>query len=265
MALLSDALESIINVVAAGSAIIALTISARPADASHPYGHSKAEYFSAAIEGALVLVAAASIFREAHFGWLDPQAPSAPFAGMAINGLATCINLVWALFLIRKGRAWRSPALVAGGQHVLTDVWTSGGVLVGFALVPLTGWLRFDPAIAALVAVNILWTGYAMLRDAAGGLMDKAAEPGLLAQIRTAIATQATGAIEAHDVRTRQSGRTTFIEFHLVVPGELTVREAHGIADRIEAGLREALGEAVITIHVEPAENAKRRGVLVLP
>jgi len=256
VALLSDALESIINVVAAGSAIIALTISARPADASHPYGHSKAEYFSAAIEGALVLVAAASIFREAHFGWLDPQAPSAPFAGMAINGLATCINLVWALFLIRKGRAWRSPALVAGGQHVMTDVWTSGGVLVGFALVPLTGWLRLDPAIAALVAVNILWTG---------GLMDKAAEPGLLAQIRTAIATQATGAIEAHDVRTRQSGRTTFIEFHLVVPGELTVREAHGIADRIEAGLREALGEAVITIHVEPAENAKRRGVLVLP
>ena len=265
MALLSDALESIINVVAAGSAIIALTISARPADASHPYGHSKAEYFSAAIEGALVLVAAVSIFREAYFGWLDPQAPSAPFEGMAVNGLATCINLVWALFLIRKGRAWRSPALVAGGQHVMTDVWTSGGVLVGFALVPLTGWLRFDPAIAALVAVNILWTGYAMLRDAAGGLMDKAAEPGLLAQIRTAIATQATGAIEAHDVRTRQSGRTTFIEFHLVVPGELTVREAHGIADRIEAGLREALGEAVITIHVEPAENAKRRGVLVLP
>jgi cation diffusion facilitator family transporter len=151
VALYSDALETVINVFAAVGALIALWFSEQPADANHPYGHHKAEYLSAVVEGALVLVTALAIGREAWLGWENPRAPATPFLGIAINAAAGGINLVWALVLIRNGRRWKSPALVAGGRHVMTDVWITGAVLVGFALVPLTGWLRLDPLVAALV------------------------------------------------------------------------------------------------------------------
>jgi cation diffusion facilitator family transporter len=265
IALYSDALESIINVVAAGAAFIALGVSAQPADSNHPYGHHKAEYFSAVFEGGLVLLAAVSIFRSAYLGFLTPKPLDTPFIGLAINAGASFINGLWAWLLLMWGRRWRSPALVADGRHVLTDVFTSAGVIVGVALVSVTGWLVLDPAIAALVGINILWSGYKMVREGAGGLMDEAPSPVVVNRIKELIGQHAAGAIEAHDVRTRHAGRMTFIEFHLVVPGGTSVAEAHEICDRIETALKDDMeGEALITIHVEPEAKAKLGGVLVL-
>ena len=264
VALYSDALETVINVVAAIGALIALWFSALPADANHPYGHNKAEYLSAVVEGALVLATAFMIAREAWAGFEHPHAPETPFVGIGLNAAAGVINLVWALVLITRGRAWKSPALVAGGRHIMTDVWTTGAVLVGFALVPLTGFLRLDPIVAALVAVNILRAGYTMLRESVGGLMDEVADPEAVADLRRIISANAQGALESHDVRTRVAGRVTFVEFHLVVPGRMSVEESHVICDRIEEALRDKLGEAVINIHVEPEEKAKHEGVAVV-
>jgi cation diffusion facilitator family transporter len=264
VALYSDALETVINVVAAVTALIALWFSAQPADANHPYGHQKAEYLSAVVEGALVLATAFAIGREAWNGLQAPHAPDAPFIGIGLNASAGVINLVWALVLIRVGRAWKAPALVAGGRHIMTDVWTTLAVLVGFALVPLTGKIWIDPAVAGFVALNILWTGYRMLRESVGGLMDEVANPEAVEELRRVISANAEGALEAHDVRTRQAGSVTFVEFHLVVPGRMAVEDSHAICDRIEHALREMLGEAVINIHVEPEAKAKHSGVVVV-
>jgi cation diffusion facilitator family transporter len=264
VALYSDALESTINVVAAGAAFIALRVSAQPADANHPYGHYKAEYLSAVFEGVLVVLAALSIMREAYQGFLAPKPLDAPFLGLGMNAIASLINAVWGWALLRWGRAWRSPALVADGRHVLADVWTSGGVLIGVGLVALTGWVVVDPALAALVAVTILWSGWRVVREATGGLMDEAPPTDDVNRLKSVIGEHATGAIEAHDVRIRHAGRMTFVDFHLIVPGNMRVAEAHDICDHIEAALRVALsGGAVITIHVEPESKAKRSGVLV--
>lgn len=264
VAFYSDALETIINVTAALAALVALRISAKPADADHPYGHQKAEYFSAVLEGMMVLGAAAAILHEVYNAWGRAALPEAPLFGMAINGLATLLNGGWATFLIRSGRAWRSPAILASGQHVLTDVWTSAGVLAGFALIPFTGWLWLDPVLAGLVALNIVWTGIGMVRHSVDALMDKAAAPETQDAIRRVISGNADGAIEAHDLRTRTSGHVTFIEFHLVVPARMTVQDAHVICDRLELSLRQEVGQAVITIHVEPEGKEKHRGVLVI-
>lgn len=264
IALLSDALESIINIAASLAALVALRISAQPADDNHPYGHHKAEYISAVVEGVLILLAAGSILREAYFGFLDPRLPDQPFQGILLNGLATVLNAVWCSVLLRYGRRWRSPALVADGRHLLTDVVTSIGVLVGFVLVPLVGWPQLDPLIAGLVALNILWTGWSLMRESVGGLMDEAPPANVVARIKELVSTHAAGAIEAHDLRTRHAGRMTFVEFHLVVPGEMTVAAAHDICDRIEQAFEADMEDMVITIHVEPEGEAKHRGVVVL-
>lgn len=265
IALYSDALESIINVVAAGAAFLAIGVSARPPDTNHPYGHHKAEYFSAVFEGGLVVGAALSIFHAAYLGFLTPITLDAPFVGLAINGGASVINGVWAWLLLLWGRRWQSPALVADGRHVLTDVVTSVGVIVGVAVVAVTGWLVLDPIVAVLIGVNILWSGYTMVRAGTAGLMDEAPPPEMVARIKELIGQHAAGAIEAHDVRTRHAGRMTFVEFHLVVPGDIRVAEAHEICDRIEAALKADMnGEALITIHVEPEEKAKLAGVPVV-
>ncbi len=244
--------------------MVALWFAEQPADANHPYGHNKAEHLSAVVEGALVLVTALAIGREAWLGWQHPHAPDTPFLGIALNSAAGAINLVRASVLIRNGRAWKSPALVAGGKHIMTDVWTTGAVLVGFALVPLTGWLWLDPAVAALVALNILWAGYGMLRESVGGLMDEVADTDAVGEMRRIISANADGAIEAHGVRTRTAGSVTFVEFHLVVPGRMAVEDAHEICDRIEGALRRNLGSAVSSIHVEPKRKAKHGGVVVV-
>ena len=264
VALLSDALESIINVAAALFAFIALSVANRPADENHPYGHTKAEYFSAVIEGVLILLAALLIIFEAYPKLTHPVALDAPLLGILINGLASVINAAWAVFLIQRGRTWRSPALTADGRHLMTDVLTSIGVLIGVGLAQLTNWAILDPAMAIFVALNILWSGWGLIRGSVDGLMDAAASPEMVARVRRLVSEHATGALEAHDFRTRHAGRTIFIEFHLVVPNAMTVLESHNICDRIEEALIQEVEGAIVTIHVEPEESAKHRGVLVI-
>lgn len=264
VALYSDALESVINVVTAVAAFMAVRLSAAPADANHPYGHHKVEYFSAVLEGVLIIVAALAILREAYFGFLSPKVIDAPVQGLAVNVLATAINAGWSWLLIRRGRRLRSPALVADGRHLLTDVMTSAGVVLGLLFVPLTGWHWLDSALAALVAVNILWSGWGLMKESIGGLMDEAIPDATLNRVREIIAVNADGAIEAHDLRTRHAGRMTFIDFHLVVPGQMSVTDAHDICDRLERALKADVEDALITIHVEPDDKAKHAGIVVL-
>ena len=264
VAFYSDALESLVNIATALAAVAAIRYGALPADANHPYGHHKAEYFAVVVEGVFIVIAAISIFRAAYAGYLVPHAIDQPAAGLTVNIVASLINGAWGTVLVREGRRRRSPALVADGMHLFTDVATSAGVVVGLALALLTGWLILDPILAALVAINILWAGWRIIRMSIGGLMDEAVAPETLERIRALISENATGAIEAHDIRTRHAGRMIFIEFHLVVPGTMAVSVSHDICDRIEKALRAEVSDASITIHVEPEEKAKHTGVVVV-
>jgi cation diffusion facilitator family transporter len=216
------------------------------------------------LEGALIVVAAMVILHASWEAVFAPRAPEQAAAGLLVSVAATAINAAWAVVLFRQGRRASSPALLADGRHLVADVVTSLGVVVGVGAVALTGILWLDPLLAALTAVNILWSGSRLVRESVGGLMDEAVEPVLLGRIRTAVSTHAAGAIEAHDLRTRHAGRITFIEFHLVVPGSMSVDAAHAICDRIEAALKAEMDGAIITIHVEPEGKAKHHGVLVL-
>jgi cation diffusion facilitator family transporter len=264
VALYSDAAESVVNIATAIAALIAIRYSALPPDANHPYGHQKAEYFSVVLEGVLVIIAAIVIAREAWVTFLNPRAIEQPALGLAINVVASLVNGAWCWVLLREGRRRRSPALVADGKHLLTDVITSVGVVVGVILTVATGKLILDPLLAAAVALNILWQGWRLVRVSIGGLMDEALPADTLTRIRTIIKANADGALEAHDLRTRAAGRMTFIEFHLVVPGTMPVSESHDICDRIERALRAEVSDATITIHVEPEAKAKHSGVVVL-
>ncbi len=263
-ALFADMLETVVNVAAASAALAAVRYSAMPADENHPYGHAKVEYFSAVLEGALILVAASMILQEVYQAWFRPRAPDQPLVGLALSAVATVINGSWATVLRRRGKRLGSPALVADSHYLMSDVVTSAGVIAGVGLVAATGILWLDPVLAGATAVMILFSGARLLRESVGGLMDEAVRTDELANIRSLVSTQAEGAIEAHDLRTRRAGRITFVEFHLVVPGAMPVAEAHVICDRIEAALKESLGSAVITIHVEPEGKAKHSGVVVL-
>ncbi|MBD8065543.1 cation transporter [Devosia sp. PTR5] len=264
VALYSDALESIVNVVTAITALVAVRLARRPADAALPYGYHKAEYFSAVVVGVMIIVAAILILREAFYGFLEPRVPNAPMEGLAISVAATVINFVWANVLKTQGRKARSPSLEADGRHLMTDVVSTIGVLAGLGLVYLTGWAQLDAILAALVALNILWSGWGVIRESVGGLMDVAVPVDTQKLIREVISANAEGAIEAHDIRTRQAGKLTFIDFHLVVPGAMSVDDAHAICDSIEAKLREAVKDVQITIHVEPENKAKHSGIVVV-
>lgn len=257
VALYSDALESVVNVLTALAALLAVWISAKPADDNHPYGHAKAEYLSAVFEGVLVILAAIAIFREAYAAYLAPRELHQPALGIAINGVATVINAAWATYLIRRGRSWRSPALVADGWHLATDVFTSVGVIVGLVLATVTGISVLDPVLATLVAANILWAGYQIVRKSLSGLMDEAVEPAMEEHIRAIIRESGHGALQVHDIRASHAGRKTFIEFHMVVPGAMSVWEAHEICDRIEDALEAALEGTDVSIHIEPEHKAK--------
>lgn len=262
VALYSDALESIVNVATAIAALIAVRISERPADRSHQFGHHKAEYVSAGLEGALILIAALLILHQAYEAWLNPRALTAPAEGLAINALAGVVNAAWAWHLIVRGRALRSPALIADGWHLFSDVATSAGVIVGLLLALTTGWMILDPMLAAVVAIHILWVGWRIIAQSMSGLMDAAVAGDMMAQIRRIIAANGNGALQIHDLRTRMAGRATFIEFHLVVPGSMSVTEAHDICDRLEEALAAEIEGAEVLIHVEPEGEAKSKGAL---
>jgi cation diffusion facilitator family transporter len=264
VALYSDALESIINVVTALTAFGALWLSNQPADHNHPYGHHKAEYLSAVLAGVLIVVAAISILREAYLAYLDPQPLDAPVPGLALNMLATAFNAGWAMLLMRTGRRHRSPALAADGRHLMTDVVTSVGVFGGLVASIIFDLPVLDPLLAAIVALNIVWAGFKLMKESVGGLMDEAVPADTLDSIRSLIAREAAGAIEAHDIRTRQAGRAVFVDFHLVVAGTMSVSAAHDICDRIERALKAAVEGVIVTIHVEPDNKAKHQGIVVL-
>lgn len=264
IALYSDALESVVNVATAIIALVAVRLAARPADATLQYGYGKAEYFSAVIIGVLIAVAALLIFDQAWRGFVAPHTIVADPWGIGVSIVATLINAVWGYVLVRLGTSQRSAALVADGRHLFTDVLSTAAVIVGVGLAIVSGYQRLDAIVAALVGVAILWSGWQVVRQSVIGLMDVSVEPARLAQIKDVISASAEGAIEAHDIRTRQSGRMTFIEFHLVVPGAMSVEAAHEICDRIEAKLRETVDEAQVTIHVEPENKAKHSGIVVV-
>lgn len=260
----SDALESVVNVAAAGMALFALRYAALPADANHLYGHGKVEFFAAVVEGVLIVVAALSILQHAWATWQAPRMLHAPAEGILLNGLATVLNAGWATLLLRVGREIRSPALQADARHLFTDVATSSGIILAICLVVWTGRAVLDPMLAVAVSVYVLWSGMHLIGASVGGLMDAAPPEGTIERIRTLIRENAVGALEAHDLRTRHAGRQTFIDFHLVVPSGMPVATAHAICDRIEAALKAEMGDPLISIHVEPEEKAKGHGVIVL-
>ncbi len=257
VALYSDALESIVNVVAALAAWWAIRVSHMPADQNHPYGHHKAEYFSAVLEGALIIVAALLILREVWYAWETPKTLDQPWVGLAINGAASMINAFWAYILVSRGRKRKSPALIADGKHLMTDVFTSAGVFAGLVGAILTGWTILDPILAVIVAVNILFQGWNVIGNSVQGLMDMGVATEETIHIRDIISANAGGALEVHDLKTRIAGRVTFIEFHLVVEANMSVGDAHIICDRIENALMQQIPEASVVIHVEPEDEAK--------
>jgi cation diffusion facilitator family transporter len=256
-ALYSDALESIVNVVASAVALAALRFAAMPADANHPYGHDKAEFFSAVIEGVMIVIAAISIFDTAWHAWHAPHEFSLPIPGIALSFIATVINGIWAWILIRAAKRLRSATLQADGRHLISDVVTACGVVVGFGLTVLTGYHKLDPVIAAATGLYVLWSGASLISRSVGGLMDMAPDSAVLSRINELIARNATGSIEAHDLRAREAGRLTFLDFHLVVPSAMSVSESHAICDRIEAALTAEMPHLAVTIHVEPEDKAK--------
>lgn len=257
VALYSDALESIVNVIAALGAWWAIRLSHTPADSNHPFGHYKAEYLSAVVEGVLIVIAALLIAREAWSAIQAPKIMDEPALGLGINVVATIINGFWGWRLIKVGRARRSPALEADGKHVMSDVITSVGVLIGLIGAVLTGWAILDPLLAIIVAINILWQGWKVITSSVQGLMDVSVEPEEEMRIRDVISSNAAGAIEVHDLRTRIAGRATFVEFHLVVDANMSVGDAHIICDRIEDALRKEIENMRAVIHIEPDDEAK--------
>jgi cation diffusion facilitator family transporter len=253
--LLSDAAESLVNLLGAVIALVMLTIAARPADEEHLYGHSKAEYFSSGAEGALIFLAAISIAVTAVLRLMDPQPLEQTAVGLVICALASLVNFGVARVLLSVGRQYRSITLEADARHLLTDVWTSGGVILGVGMVTLTGWQRLDPLVALAVAVNILWTAFGLLRRSVLGLMDSALPAAEQAAIAEVFARYEQDGIVFHALRTRQAASRRFVSVHVLVPGKWTVRHGHEVLEHIEADLRASLGEATIDTHLEPVED----------
>lgn len=253
--LLSDAIESLVNLAGGFMALAMLTIAARPADEDHAYGHGKAEYFSSGLEGGLILVAAVGIAVAAVKRWLSPQPLEALGLGLGMTLLAALINLVVAFWLLRVGKRHNSITLEANAHHLLTDVWTSAGVLLGVGLVALTRWLWLDPLVALGVAANIVWTGTRIVRRSILGLMDTALSTDDLHAVRQVLQRFESTGVQFHAVRSRQSGARKFVSTHVLVPGDWTVQHGHELLDRIEAEVREALPDAVVFTHLESLDD----------
>jgi len=253
--LLSDAMESGVNLAAAIVALIALSAAARPEDEDHRYGHSKAEYFSSGFEGALILLASASIIYTSVRRFLDPQPIERIAAGAGIAAVAGLINLFVARMLFRAGRQHESITLEADAHHLMTDVWTSAGVVVGVTSAALTGWQRLDPIIAVLVALNIIRTGTNILRRSLMGLLDTAIPEELQQKISGILARHAGDGVRFHALRTRQAGAWRFIDFHVLVPGNWSVQRGHDLLERIEEEVRAAVPNSSVFTHLEPIED----------
>jgi cation diffusion facilitator family transporter len=253
--LLSDTVESLVNIVAAVTAFLSLHYAAKPVDESHTYGHEKIEFFSSGLEGVLILAAAGAIAWYAVQRLITPQ-PLQPLGpGLAISLVASLLNGATAVVLLRAGRRHGSIVLEGHGWHLLTDVWTGTAVLLGLSLVWLTNYKPLDPLIALAVAANILWTGLGLIRRSFDGLMDRALPPQEQAAVRSAIEKHLGPNMDYHALRTRRAGRRRFVDFHLLVPGRLTVQEAHTLTGRIEESVRGSLPELEVTVHIEPIED----------
>ncbi|MFN3409441.1 MAG: cation diffusion facilitator family transporter [Limisphaerales bacterium] len=253
--LLSDAAESLVNLAGAVMALAMLAIAARPADEDHAYGHGKAEYFSSGLEAALILLAAAGIAGAAVARLWEPRPLENLRDGLAIAVLASAINLVVALVLLRAGRRHHSITLEANAHHLLTDVWTSAGVVVGVLAVAGTGWLWLDPAVALVVAANIVRIGLRIARQTVLGLMDSALDPEQQQAIQRVLDRHRGERVQFHALRTRQSGTRRFISLHVLVPGEWTVQRGHDLLEEIEAELRAAVPNATVFTHLEAIED----------
>ena len=254
--LLSDALESLVNLAAALLAVWMLRVAISPPDKNHPHGFSKAEYFSAGIEGALIVLAAAGIFIAAIPRLIEPQPLEAPLLGLALTFLASLINLGVALVLMRAGKRHDSITLEADGHHLMTDVWTSAGVIAGVGLVYLTGWLRLDPIVALAVAAHIIWIGIGLMRRSVSGLLDAAIPQDDQSELSKLLKEYARRyGILFHAVRTRQAGARRFISFHMLVPDAWTVAHAHQLSEEIESRIRSLVPNAAVLTHIEPISD----------
>ncbi len=254
--LLSDALESLVNLAAALLALSMLRLAATPPDDAHPYGFSKAEYFSAGIEGALIVLAAAGILFTAIPRLVAPQPLETPTLGLGLSAAATVINLVVARILIKAGHAHHSITLEADGRHLMTDVWTSAGVILGVGLVFVTGWLRLDPLVALAVAAHIVWTGVGLVRRSVSGLLDAAISRDDQNELTKLFAEYSRRyGVAFHALRTRQAGARRFVSFHLLVPDAWSVAQAHRLSEEIEARMRSMVPNASITTHIEPISD----------
>ena len=253
--LLSDALESVVNLVAAIMTLLMVTLAARPPDEEHAYGHSKAEYFSSIVEGALILVAALAIAWAATDRLLHPQPLEQAGLGLVVSAGASLVNLVVARVLFAAGRLHRSIALEADAHHLMTDVWTSVGVLVGIGVVAVTGWTVLDPLVAIGVAINIVWTGVQLIRRSALGLLDTALPEGERALLQQVLDRHDAAYVRFHAVRTRQAGARRFVSMHVLVPGEWTVTRGHRLLEQIEAEIRAALPGSTVLTHLEAMED----------
>ncbi len=259
--LLSDAIESLVNLVGGIMALTMLTIAARPADEDHPFGHTKAEYFSSGVEGSLILLAAVSIGYTAVGRLVAPKPLEQVGLGLAVSVLASLVNLVVALLLLRVGRKRNSITLEANAQHLLTDVWTSVGVLAGVGAVALTGWQRLDPIVALAVAANIIWTGIGIVRRSAAGLMDSALSAEDQAAVRRVLETHQQDGVQFHKLQTRQAGARKFVSLHVQVPGDWTVDRGHQMAGRLASEVRQVLREAYVTTHLEPLDGESTKSI----
>ena len=253
--LLSDALESGVNLAGALMALTMLTLAALPPDDNHSHGHGKAEYFASGFEGFLILVAAIGIAAAAIDRLLHPHPLEQVGVGLVVSFVASVINLLTARVLLAAGREHRSITLEAEAHHLLTDVWTSAGVIVGVGAVALTGWLWLDPALALAVAANIVWTGWQLLRRSASGLMDEALPSDQQAAVVSALEAYRSKGIDYHALRTRQAGARSFVTVHVLVPGAWSVQRGHDLLEALEADIRRAVPHASVLTHLEPLED----------
>jgi cation diffusion facilitator family transporter len=253
--LLSDALESFVNLAGALMALAMLSLAAEPEDDKHAYGHGKAEYFSSAFEGFLILLAAFSIAYTAIERFMHPQAIQDVGVGLLVSVVASLINLFAARELLKAGREFNSITLEADAKHLMTDVWTSVGVIIGVGLVWVSGWLWLDPLIALLVALNIVWTGWQLLQRSASGLMDAAIPKEQIEAVEAVLKNYRQQGLDFHALRTRQAGRHAFITLHVLVPGKWTVQHGHDLVEQIEADIRAVVPFSNLTTHLEPIED----------